>query len=85
MDYTGSVIMITKGVMNYSRVTVVNSYDPEIILKKNMTVRRVELIKSLVSLEVKLHQQSAKVSSITSEDIEEKQVTEEQQKSVTVA
>ena len=71
--------------MNYSRVTVVNSYDPEIILKKNMTVRRVELIKSLVSLEVKLHQQSANVSSITSEDIEEKQVTEEQQKSVTVA
>ena len=71
--------------MNYSRVTVVNSYDPEIILKKNMTVRRVELIKSLVSLEVKLHEQSAKVSSITSEDIEEKQVTEEQQKSVTVA
>ena len=50
-----------------------------------MTVRRVELIKSLVSLEVKLHQQSANVSSITSEDIEEKQVTEEQQKSVTVA
>ena len=42
----------------------------------------VEPIKSLVPLEVKLHQHSAKVSSIkaTWEDTEEVQVTEKQQK-----
>ena len=43
---------------------------------------RVEPVKSLVPLEVKLHQHSAKVSSIKStwEDNKEVQVTEEQQK-----
>ena len=48
-----------------------------------MIMERVEPIKSLVDLEVELHQHSAKVSSIkaTWEDTEEKQVTEEQQKS----
>ena len=48
-----------------------------------MIMERVESIRSLVDLEVELHQHSAKVLSIkaTWEDTEEKQVTEEQQKS----
>ena len=48
-----------------------------------MIMGRVEPIKSLVPLEVKLHQHSAKLSSIkfTWEDTEEVQVTKEQQKS----
>ena len=60
-----------------------NSSDHDIILKKNMIMGRVEPIKSLVPLEVKLHQHSAKLSSIkvTWEDTEEVQVTKEQQKS----
>ena len=47
-----------------------------------MIMRKVGSIKSIVSLEVKLHQQSAIVPSIkaTWEDNEEVQVTEEQQK-----
>ena len=60
-----------------------SSSDQDIILKKNMIMERVEPIKSLVDLEVELHQHSVKVSSIkvTWEDTEERQVTEEQQKS----
>ena len=60
-----------------------SSSDQDIILKKNMIMERVESIRSLVDLEVELHQHSAKVLSIkaTWEDTEEKQVTEEQQKS----
>ena len=60
-----------------------SSSDQDIILKKNMIMERVEPIRSLVDLEVELHQHSAKVLSIkaTWEDTEEKQVTEEQQKS----
>ena len=72
-----------KGVNNYFKVPVVNSSDQDIILKKNMIMGRLEPIKSLVPLEVKLHQHSAKVSSFkaTLEDTEEVQVMEEQQKS----
>ena len=71
-----------KGVSNYFKVPVGNSSDHDIILKKNMIMGRVEPRTSLVPLEVKFHQQSAKVSSIkaTWEDKEEVQVTEEQQK-----
>ena len=60
-----------------------SSSDQDIILKKNMIMERVEPIRSLVDLEVELHQHSAKVLAIkaTWEDTEEKQVTEEQQKS----
>ena len=59
-----------------------NSSDHCIIVKKKMIMRRVEPIKSIALLEVKLHQQSAIVPSIkaTWEDNEEVQVTEEQQK-----
>ena len=84
LDCTDSIIMMKKGVNNYSKVPVVNSSDHDIILKKNMIVGRfLEPIKSLVLLEIKLYQQSAKVSSIkaTWEDTEEVQVTEEEQKS----
>ena len=78
-----SIIMMKKGVNNYFKVPVVNSSDHNIIVKKNMIMRRVEPIKSVVLLEVKLHQHSAKVSSIktTWEDTEEVKVTEEQHKS----
>ena len=83
LDCIDSIIMIKKGVKNYFKVPVVISSDHDIILKKNMIMGRVEQIKSLVPLEVKLHQHSAKVSliKVTWEDIEEKQVTEKQQKS----
>ena len=82
LDCTDSIIMM-KGVKNYFKVPVVNSSDHDFILKKNMIMGRVEPIKSLVPHEVKLHQHGGKVSSIkaTWEDTEEKQVTEEQQKS----
>ena len=82
LDCTNSIIMIKKGVNNYFKVPVVSSPDHDIILIKNMILERVEPIKSLVPLEVKLHQHSAKVSSIKAswEDTEEVQVTEEQQK-----
>ena len=53
-----------KNVKNYFKVPVVNSSDHNIILKKNMIMGRVEPIKFLALLEVKLHQYSAKVSSI---------------------
>ena len=71
-----------RGVNNYLKVPFVDSSDHDIILKKNMIMWRVEPIKSLVSLEIKLYQHSAKVSSIkaTWEDNEEVQITEEQQK-----
>ena len=74
--------MTKKCVTNYFKVPVVNSSDHCIIVKKKMIMRRVEPIKSIVPLEVKLHQQSAIVPSIkaTWEDNEEVQVTEEQQK-----
>ena len=75
LDCTGSTIMMKKGVKNYFKVPVVNSSDHDIILKKNMIMGRIEPIRSLAPLEVKLHQHSAKVSSIKT------QVTEEQQKS----
>ena len=64
LDCTNSIIMIKKGVNNYFKVTVVSNPDHDIILIKNMIMERVEPIKSLVPLEVKLHQHSAKVSSI---------------------
>ena len=82
MDYTDSIIMMKRGVNNYFKVRFGNSSDHDIILKKNMIMWRVEPIKSLVSLEIKLYQHSAKVSSIkaTWEDNEEVQITEEQQK-----
>ena len=67
--------MMKKGVKNYFKVPVGNSSDHDIILKKNMIMGRIEPIKSLVPLEVKLHQHSAKVSSVKT------QVTEEQHKS----
>ena len=72
--------MIKEGVKNYFKVPVVNSFDHNIILKKNMITGRVEPIKSLVLLEVKLHQHSAKVWSIKTiwQDTEEVQATEEQ-------
>ena len=74
--------MTKKCVTNHFKVPVVNSSDHCIIVKKKMIMRRVEPIKSIVPLEVKLHQQSAIVPSIkaTWEDNEEVQVTEEQQK-----
>ena len=77
------IIMMRKGVKNYSQVPVVNSSNHDIILKNNIIMGRVEPITSLVPLEFKLHQHSAKVSSIkaTWEDTGEKQVTEKQQKS----
>ena len=83
LDCTDSIIMMKKGVNNYFKVSFLNSSDHDIILKKNIIMERVETIKTLVPLEVKLHQHSAKVSSIkaTWEDTEEVQVTEEQQKS----
>ena len=84
LDCTDSIIMMKKGVNNYFKVPVLNSSNHDIILKKNMIMGRfLEPIKSLVLLEIKLHQQSAKVSSIkaTWEDPEEVQVTEEKQKS----
>ena len=82
LDCTNSIIMIKKGVNNYFKVPVVSSPDHGIILIKNMIMERVEPIKSLVPLEVKLHQHSAKISSIKAswEDTEEVQVIEEQQK-----
>ena len=82
LDCTDSIIMMKKGVNNYFKVPVVNSSDHDIILKKNMIMGRVEPIESLVPLEVKLDQHSAKVPSIkaTWEDNEDIQVTEEQQK-----
>ena len=57
-----------------------NSSEHDIILKKNVIMRRVEPIKSLVPIEVKLHQHSVKVLSIkvTWEYTEETQVTEDQ-------
>ena len=61
LDCRDSIIMIKEGVENYFKVPVVNSFDQNIILKKNMITGRVEPIKSLVPLEVKLHQHSAKV------------------------
>ena len=83
LDCTDSIIMMKKGVNNYFKVPDVNSFDHDIILKKNMIMGRSEPIKSLVPLEVKLYQHSAKVSSIKAnlEDTEEVQVMEEQQKS----
>ena len=83
LDCTDSIIMMKKRVNNYFKVSFLNSSDHDIILKKNIIMERVETIKTLVPLEVKLHQHSAKVSSIkaTWEDTEEVQVTEEQQKS----
>ena len=74
--------MMKKGVENYFKGPVVNSSDYDIILKNNIIMGRVEPIRSLVPLEVKLHNHSAKVSSIkaTWKDAEEVQVTEEQQK-----
>ena len=76
-------IMMKKCVNNYFKVPLVNSSDYDVILKKKMIMGRVEPIKSLLPLEVKLHQHSTKVSSIKAcwEDTEEVQVTEEQQKS----
>ena len=78
--FTDGVIMMKKGVSNYFKYPVVNSSEHDIILKKNIIMGRVEPIKSSVPLEVKLHQQSAKASSIkaTWEDTEEKQVAKEQ-------
>ena len=72
-----------KNVKNYFKVPVVNSSDHDIILKKNMIMGRVEPMKFLALLKVKLHQYSAKVSSIKAiwKDTEEAQVTKEQQKS----
>ena len=83
LDYTNSIIMMKKGVNNYFKVPVVNSSDHEIILKKSLTMGRLEPITSLLPLQVELHQHSAKVSSIKAnlEDTEEIQVMEEQQKS----
>ena len=80
LDCTDSIIMMKKDFNNYFNVPVVNNSDHCIVLKKSGTT--VEPIKSLVSRELKLHQHSAKVSSIkaTWEDNEEVQVTEEQQK-----
>ena len=82
-DCIDSITMMKKRVKNCFKIPVVNSSDHDIILKKNMTMGRVEPIKSLVLLEVKSHQHGANVSSIkaTWEDIEEKQIIEEQQKS----
>ena len=79
LDCTGNTIMMKKDVNNYFKVPVVNISDHDVILKKNMVMGRLEPIKSFVSLEVKLHQQSAKVSLIKAnwEDTEEVQVTEE--------
>ena len=76
-------IMMKKCVNNYFKVPLVNNSDYDVILKKKMIMGRVEPIKSLLPLEVKLHQHSAKVSSIKAcwEDTEEVQVTGEQQKS----
>ena len=56
LDCTDSIIMIKKGVKNYFKVPVVNNSDHDFILKKNMIKGKVEWIKSLVSLEIKLHQ-----------------------------
>ena len=83
LDCTDSIIMMKKGVNNYSKVPVVNSSDHDIILKKKMIMGRLEAIKSLVPLEVEFHQHSARVSSSKAnlEDTEEVQVMEEQQKS----
>ena len=62
LDCTGSTIMMTKDVNDYYfKVLVVNSSDHDIVLKKNMIMGNVEPIKSLVPLEVKLHQHSEKV------------------------
>ena len=82
LDCTDSIIMMKKGVNSYFKVSFFYSSDHDIILKKNIIMERVEIIKILVPPEVNLHQQSAKVSSIkaTWEDTEEVQVTEEQQK-----
>ena len=76
MDCTDSIIMMKKGVNNYSKVPVLNSSDHDIILTKNKIMEKLETIKSLVPLEVKLHQYSAKVSSIKAilEDTEEVQI-----------
>ena len=64
LDCTDSINMMKKGVNNYFKVPVVNSFDHDIILKKNIFMGRVEPIKSLAPLEVELHQHSASVSSI---------------------
>ena len=70
--------MMKKCVKDYFKVPVVHSSDHDIILKKNMIMGRLEPVKSLVPLEVKLHQHSTNVLLIkaTWEDTEEKQVAE---------
>ena len=64
LDCTDSLIMMKKYFNSYFKVPVVSSYDHDIALKKNMIMGKVEPIQSLVPREVKLHQHSAKVSSI---------------------
>ena len=82
MDCTDSITLMKRGVNNYFKVPVVNSSDHGTILNRNMIMGRVEPINSLVPLEAKLHQHSAKVSSVkaTWEDNEWVQITEEQKK-----
>ena len=72
--------MMRKGVKNYFKVPVVSISD-DANLKKSVAMGRVELIKPLEPLEVRLHQHSANFLSIraTWENNQEKQVTEEQQ------
>ena len=64
-----------------------NRSDHEISLKKKMIMGRVEPIKSLVPLDVKLHQHNAKVSSVkaTREDTEGKQLKNSKNQMVIVA
>ena len=83
LDCTDSITMMKRSVINYSKVSVVNSSDHDIILKKNTIMGMVEPINSLAPLEFKLHWYSAKVSSIKAnwQDTEEVQVTKEKQKS----
>ena len=54
-DCIDSIVMMKKGVSNYFKIPVGNSSDHDIILKANMIMGRVEPLKSLVTLEVKLH------------------------------
>lgn len=60
LDSADSIIMNRNDVKSYFKVSVANISD-DINLKKKWLWLKVELIKSLEPLEVRLHQQSAKI------------------------
>ena len=51
LDCTDSIIMMKKSVNSYFKVSFFYSSDHDIILKKNIIMKRVETVKTLVPLE----------------------------------